>query len=153
MKYLFFLSAVFGMLPAVLILICERYLIRFVVLGMILPLVMFNQTAINFFSKEMYRGTSRGMEISIIYIVAVILIATLAILKGMHNPFPDWGSRLYLLYFLCGAVSLWNSVKWSYSCFELWKMVMIYFVFMAVYFYLKFSGGDFDIFKIGRAHV
>ena len=53
MKYLFFISAVLGILPAVTILICERYLIRLVPLGLLLPLMMFNKTAINFFSHEL----------------------------------------------------------------------------------------------------
>ena len=149
MKYLFFISAVLGILPAVTILICERYLIRLVPLGLILPLWVFNKTAINFFSKEEYRGTSRGLEVSIIYIVAVILICTVFTIKGMQNPFPDRGSRLYLLYFLLCLPSLFNAGTLSVSIFELWKMVMIYLVFVAVYYYLKFSNGDFDIIMYG----
>ena len=153
MKYLFFISALLGILPAVTLLICERYLIRFAVLGMILPLMLFNQSAINFFSKEMYRGTSRGLEVSLIYIAAATLIITLAILKGMHNPFPDWGSRIYLLYFLLCLPSLRTAGTLSVCIFELWKMVMIYLVFLAVYYYLKFSEGDLDIIIYGVAAV
>ena len=149
MKYLFFISAVLGMLPAVMILICERYLIRLAALGLFIPLTMFNRTAINFFSKEIYRGTSRGLEISIIYIVAVIIICTVFILKGMQNPFPDRGSRLYLWYFLFSLPSLTTAGTLSVSVFELWKMVMVYLVFMAVYYYLKFSEGDLDVIMLG----
>ncbi len=153
MKYLFFISAVLGMLPAVMLLICERYLIRLTALGLLVPLVFFNKTAINFFSQETYRGTSRGLEISIIYIVAVILVCTVFILKGNQNPFPDWGSRLYLLYFLFSLPSLINAGGHSVSVFELWKMIMVYLVFMAVYYYLKFSEGDFDVIFFGIAVI
>ena len=66
MKYLFFFASVLGILPAVMALLCERSWIRWAVLGMFLPLIVFNSTAINFLSHELYRGTSRGMEISII---------------------------------------------------------------------------------------
>ena len=153
LKYMFFTSAVLGILPAVLILACERYLIRIAVLGLILPLVVFNQTAINFFSKEMYRGTSRGFEISIIYIIALILIITFTIIKGIRNPFPDWGSRLYLLYFLLCLPSLTTTYTVAICIFELWKMVMMYLIFIAVYDYLRFSEGDLDIILYGVAIV
>ena len=153
MKYLFFISAVLGMLPAVLVLICERYLIRLAALGLILPLTFFNSTSINFFSKETYRGTSRGLEISIIYIIAVILICTLFIIKGWQKPFPDRGSRIYLLYFLCGLPSLYNAGGHTVSIFEIWKMIMIYLVFIALYYYLKYSEGDFDIIIYGAAFL
>ena len=149
MKYLLFISAVLGMLPSVMILVCERYLIRFATLGLMLPLVLFNQTAINFFSKETYRGTARGMEISIVYIVALIIICTVFTIKGIQNPFPDAGSRLYLLYFLLCLPSLKTAGTFSVCIFELWKMVMIYLVFLAVYYYLKFSEGDLDIIIYG----
>ena len=153
LKYLFFIAALLAMLPTAVVLLCERAWVRWTMLGLFLPLLIFDFTALNFFSHEYYRGTARGLEISLVYLVAATLLLTFSILKGFLNPFPDWGSRLYLLYFLCGAVSLWNSVKWSYSCFELWKMVMIYLVYLAVYYYLEFSRGDFDIILYGLAVV
>ena len=153
MKYLLFISAILGIVPAVLLLVCERYLIRPAALCLLLPLLLFNSTSINFFSQETYRGTSRGLEISIIYIVAVILIWAIFILKGPQNPFPDRGSRLYLLYFLLCLPSLFNAGGHTVSIFELWKMIMIYLVFMAVYYYLKYSEGDFDIIMFGVAII
>ena len=153
MKYLFFFAAVAAVFPAVMALLCERKWIRWTVLGLSLPLNLFNATAINFFSHELYRGTSRGMEISIIYIVAVILLLTLFFLNVARKFFPDAGSVLYLLYFLCCLPSLIHSDKLLYSFFELWKMFMIYLVFLAVYYYLEYSKGDFDIILYGIAAV
>ena len=149
MKYLFFFAALIAILPSVTALLCERRWIRWSVLGLTLPLLVFNSTAINFFSNELYRGTSRGMEISIIYIIAVILLLTLAILKGPGKIFPDSGSKLYLLYFLCCLPSIQNADNALFSFFELWKMIMIYLVFLAVYYYLEYSKGDFDILLFG----
>ena len=153
MKYLFFFASVLGILPAAVALLCERSWIRWAVLGLFLPLIVFNSTAINFFSHELYRGTSRGMEISIIYIAAVIILAVLLILGVVKRIFPDAGSRLYLIYFLFSLPSLYHADQLIYSFFELWKMVMIYLVFLAVYYYLEYSKGDFDIFLYGIAIV
>jgi len=149
MKYLFFFAAVIAILPSVTALLCEQRWIRWTVLGLFLPLLMFNSTAINFFSNEFYRGTSRGMEISLVYIVAVILILTIAFLRGPGKLFPDAGCWLYFLYFLCCLPSLQNADNKLFSFFELWKMIMIYLVFLAVYYYLEYSRGDLDIVLYG----
>ena len=97
MKYVFFFAAVMAILPGTVAMLCNRSWIRQAMLGITVPVLIFNSTAINFFSHEFYRGTSRGMEISIIYIVAISVLLTLSILRGPRNLFPDWGSRLYLL--------------------------------------------------------
>ena len=149
MKYLFFFAAVLAVLPSTVLLLCEHKFIRWATLGLTVPLLMFNSTAINFFSNESYRGTSRGMEISIIYITALTILLTLSIMRGPRKLFPDWGSRLYLLYFLACLPSLNFAENGLFSFFELWKMIMIYLVFLAVYHYLEFSGGDFDIILYG----
>jgi len=153
MKYLFFAAAMLAILPGTVALLCERAWIRWAMLGLTVPLLLFDETAINFFSFEHYRGTARGMEISIIYIVAVTILLALAILNGPRRLFPDWGSRLYLCYFLCSLVSLRHADDLLFSFFELWKMAMIYLVFLAVYRYLEFSRGDFDVILYGIAIV
>ena len=153
MKYLFFFAAMAGIAPMVLLMICDRRWIRWFMLGLLVPLLIFNATAINFFSHEAYRGTSRGMEISIIYIIAVGLLITLFIRRGRIKWLPDWGSRIYLIYFLASIPSLMNAENLLFSFFELWKMVMIYLVYLAVYNYLEYSKGDFDILLYGIAVV
>ena len=153
MKYLFFFAAIAGIAPAVLLMICDRRWIRWFTLGLTLPLIMFNASAINFFSHETYRGTSRGMEISIIYITAFSLLLGLSLLGKKIRYIPDAGSFLYLCYFLCSIPSLLNAENILFSFFELWKMFMIYLVFLAVYNYLKYSQGDFDILLYGIAAV
>ena len=153
MKYLFFTAAMLGILPAVVFLLYDRRWIRWAVLGLFLPVLIFNSTAINFFSHETYRGTARGMEVSIIYIVAVILLITIFMLKGPFRIFPGLGSWIYLIYFLWCIPSFFNAENRLFSFFELWKMGMIYLVFLAVYTYLEYSKGDFDIILYGAGAV
>ena len=71
MKYLFFLVSLLAVLPLTMGLLFDRRLIRTGILLIFLPLFYFDGTAINFFSHEFYRGTSRGMEVSLIYIMAL----------------------------------------------------------------------------------
>ncbi len=149
MKYLMFFAAVLAILPLTIAVLCERAWLRWLMLGLLLPGLAFNATAINFFSHELYRGTARGMEVSIIYIVAFIVLLSLTLCRKVSSLLPDWGSRLYVLYFLLSLPSLYQADNKLFSFFELWKMCMIYMVYLATYHYLKFSRGDFDIFLTG----
>ncbi|MBP5530458.1 MAG: O-antigen ligase family protein [Lentisphaeria bacterium] len=151
MKYLFFVTAVLGIIPLTIFMVCYRRFIRWGVLGLILPLCIFNATSINFFSHETYRGTSRGVEISLVYIVAASLLLAFFILRGHRRICPDRGSRLYSIYFLLCIPSALNAPNLLIFSFELWKMAMIHLVFMAVYYYLEFYDGDIDIIFYGVA--
>ena len=154
MKYFAFTLVFLGIIPGALFLATNRYLLRWAMLAMLLPTLFFEKTALNFFSREMYRGTSRGMEISLIYIVALTLLVTLALLRGRPlRLIPEAGGLLYVLYFLCCLPSLHNAGTLSVSYFELWKMVMVYLVYLAVYHYLDYTKGDFDIILYGLAIV
>ena len=150
MKYLFFSIAALSIIPATVFMVFDRKIVRWCVLGLILPLMFFNSTSINFFSHEFYRGTSRGLEVSLVYITAASLLLTFFILRGYRKICPDWGSRLYLIYFLLCIPSVWNAQDRLIFSFELWKMVMVHLVFMAVYYYLEFSDGDIDIIFYGE---
>ena len=153
MKYLFFVAALAGIAPATLLMLCDRRWIRWGTLGLSVPILVFDSTAINFLSHELYRGTSRGMEISLIYIVAVSLLLTFTILGKRVRLMPDMGSVIYICYFFCCLPSLLNAESVLFSFFELWKMCMIYLVFLAVYHYLDYSHGDYDILLYGIAWV
>ncbi|MBO4491028.1 MAG: O-antigen ligase family protein [Lentisphaeria bacterium] len=153
MKYLFFGAAIAGIAPAVMLMICDRRWVRWFTLGLTLPLIVFNASAINFLSHETYRGTSRGMEISIIYITALSLLLGMTLLGKRIRLITDTGCLLYLFYFLFSIPSLLNAENCLFSFFELWKMFMIYLVFLAVFHYLEYSQGDFDIILYGFAAV
>jgi len=88
---------------------------------------------INFFSMETYRGTSKGFEIGLVDITAMIIFF-LILSRRDKNPIQiPTGSFLYLLYFLFSCISIINSDVYIYSFFELWKMIRMYFYFFVIY--------------------
>ena len=139
MKYLIFLIAFMGVLPLGYILTLNRKYMRYAIFAVILPVMAFNQVSINFFSHETYRGTSRGMEISLVYLLALAMLAGLLFLYRKKPLFPDKGSKIYLVYFLLCIPSLINADNVLFSWFELWKMIMMYIVFLCAYYYLYYT--------------
>ena len=136
MKYLIFFITFMGVLPLGSMLTLNRKYMRYAFFAVSLPVMMFNQVSINFFSHETYRGTSRGMEVSLVYLIAFAMLIGMSILYGRKNIFPDAGSKIYLVYFLLCIPSLVNADNMLYSWFELWKMIMMYIVFVTTYYYL-----------------
>ena len=99
-------------------------------------LVLTDRMDINFFSHEWYRGTTRGIEISLVDILAVCLIAS-AILAPRFRPRIYWPASLgfMLLLFACACVSVCMSTPKIFGLFELSKMLraMIFLVAAALY--------------------
>lgn len=88
---------------------------------------------INFFSMETYRGTSRGFEIGLVDITAIILFFVIYSRKDKYPITLPPASSLYFIYFAFSLISIINSDVYIYSFFELWKMVRMYFYFFVVY--------------------
>ena len=139
MKYLIFLITMLGVLPLGYILTLNRKYMHYAVYAVLLPVIMFNQVSINFFSHETYRGTSRGMEVSLVYLMAMAMLIGMVILYRRKPLFPDKGSKFYLAYFLLCIPSFLNAENALYSWFEIWKMIMMYIVFLTFYYYLYFT--------------
>ena len=133
MKYLIFLIAFMGVLPLGYILTLNSKYMRWAFFAVLLPVMMFNQVSINFFSHETYRGTSRGMEVSLVYLIALAMLIGMCFLYGKKPLLPDKGSKIYWIYFLLCIPSLLNADNTLYSWFELWKMIMMYVVFLCAY--------------------
>jgi len=148
-KYIVFGATLLGIIPACAALAFDKRLLRFAILGLLFPIVNFNGTAINFISMEQYRGTARGMEISLCYLVAMVIILAIALRGGLKLRLPCAGSLLFFLYFLLSVMSLTHSGDRVISFLELWKMMMMYVVFLGVYSYMEFTKGDFDILNYG----
>ena len=136
MKYLIFLITAMGVVPLGYILTLNRKFMHYAFFAVSLPVMMFNQVSINFFSHETYRGTSRGMEVSLIYLIAFAMLIGMCILFGKKSAFPDAGSKIFLIYFLICIPSIMNAANTLFSWFELWKMIMMYAVFITTYYYL-----------------
>ena len=148
MKYLIFLIAFLGVVPLGYILTLNSKYMRYAFFAVILPVMAFNQVSINFFSHETYRGTSRGMEVSLVYLIAMAMLVGMLILYRKKPFFPDKGSKIYWIYFLLCIPSLINADNALYSWFELWKMIMMYIVFLCTYYYL-YNTRDFNTVMIG----
>ena len=88
---------------------------------------------INFFSMETYRGTSRGFEIGLVDITALILFFVLLTRRDKYPIKIPPGTTLYFIYFSFSFISIINSDVYIYSFFELWKMLRMYFYFFVVY--------------------
>ena len=148
MKYLLFIIAFAGILPLGYMLTMNRKYMRYALLAVLLPVLIFNQISINFFSHETYRGTSRGMEVSLSYLVAVAMLVGMTLLYHKKPLLPDKGSKIYLIYFLLCIPSLANADNMLFSWFEMWKMIMMYIVFLCTYYYLYYTR-DFSTVMIG----
>ena len=138
MKYLIFFITFMGVLPLGYILTLNRKFMRYAFFAVSLPVMMFNQVSINFFSHETYRGTSRGMEVSLVYLLAWAMLIGMWILYRNKPLLPDIGSKIYWIYFLLCIPSLMNADNTLFSWFELWKMIMMYIVFLTTYYYLYY---------------
>ena len=148
-KYIVFTVALLCVIPAVAALVLDKRLIRYAILGLIIPIVNFNGSAINFLSMEQYRGTARGMEISLCYIIAATIFFAILLRGGFKLNLPYIGSFLFFLYFMFSVLSLRHSGDRIISFFEIWKMMMMYLVFLAVSSYMEYTKGDFDILNYG----
>ena len=140
MKYVIFSLAALAVIPgAFFFSVNKKWLGRMMILLMI-PVLFQQWTSINFVSIEWYRGTVRGFEMSLSYLVAIMVILT-EIVRGKRIKWvPGAGAWLYLAYFLWSCLSLQNCANVQYGCMELMKMVMMYLVFVAVYNWLECGG-------------
>jgi hypothetical protein len=103
---------------------------------MIVGLAVTDRMDINFFSREWYRGTTRGVEISLVDILALCLIVS-AVLVPRFRPRIYWPASFtfMLAFFVCGCVSIYMSTPKIFGVFELSKMAraIIFFVAAALF--------------------
>lgn len=89
---------------------------------------------INFVSHEDYRGTSRGFEVSMVDLVALVLAGNL-LLRRRAAPSPPMlapALALYAVYTASSALSLVNAADLVFGGFELLKMLrMGFFLWIA----------------------
>lgn len=164
MKYFVFMVASIGVLPLSVLLVLNERWMKYLFFGIAASICLFQSTSINFFSHEEYRGTAHGIEVSLVYLLALALFIALALrgrfrgwepdsgfrssvvtlfasimLRRFWGWFPESGFRLYLIYFLLCLPSLTSACDDLIAWFELWKMMMLYIVYLTTYTYLKAS--------------
>ena len=81
MKYYVFSFALLGVIPLALLLFLNSRWMRFALWGMALAMFAWQGTAINFLSHEEYRGSARGMEVSLLYLLSFALLLALRYLR------------------------------------------------------------------------
>ena len=137
MKYVVFAVAALGIPPLTALFCLNLRWMRFAFWAMAAAMCLYEATSINFFSYEQYRGTSRGMEISLISLLDVAMLAAMALRSKVKKLVPDGGAKCFVVYFLLCLPSLFVADDLLFSWFEVWKMILVFFHFLAVYWYLR----------------
>ena len=90
---------------------------------------------INFESVKDYRGTSRGFEIGIVDLAAMIIFGFMILKPKFKIKLPP-GTVLYFTYTIISMLSIQNSANSLYSWFEVLKMFKMYFYYLVWFNYL-----------------
>ena len=141
MKYAVFFLALLAMPPLGVVMSFNRRWMKFAIWGMIGALAVYQGTAINFFSHEEYRGSARGMEVSIVYLLSFALLVAAAFKRKLPKLIPSFGAFLYVVYFFLCLPSLSSADDMLISWLEIWKMIMLYLVYLSVRAYLDMTDG------------
>ena len=137
MKYAVFAIAALGTLPLAFLLCINMRWMKYAFWGMVAAMCLYQPTAINFFSNEFYRGSARGMEVSLIYLLALAIFIALSARGKTGGLLSEGGPRLYVLYFLLCLPSLSAADDLLISWLEIWKMIMLLLFYCAVRAYLR----------------
>ena len=139
MKYFVFVVAAAGVPPLAFLLFLNRWWMKYVVWAVAVAMCFYNSTAINFFSCEDYRGSSRGMEVSAIYLLSLAVLGAIALRKRLKGPAPEAGFWLYIAYFALCLPSFATAADGLFAWFEIWKMAMLYLFLYMVFMYLSLT--------------
>ncbi|MBR6021587.1 MAG: O-antigen ligase family protein [Kiritimatiellae bacterium] len=140
MKYVVFFAALAGVPALAWLLAMDRRCIRWAFFGMVAGLCFDNQTSVNFLSNEMYKGSARGMEVSLVHLLALAVLLALGLRGKWQRLLPEGGIRIYAVYFLMCLPSLYNADSMLIGWLEVWKMLLLFLVWHAVYGYLAATG-------------
>ena len=140
MKYVVFAVAAFGIPPLTALFCLNLRWMRFAFWAMAAAMCLYEATSINFFSHEYYSGTSRGMEVSLIALFDIAMMTAMALRGKVRKLVPDGGAWCFVVYFLLCLPSLFVADDLLFSWFEVWKTILVFLHFLAVYWYLRTTG-------------
>jgi len=113
-----------------------RDLALFVILA---TLVINDRVSINFFSKWWYRGSTRGLEVTLQDILAFSLLVSAVLLPQKGRPRWVWppglGPMLLFLLYACGATLVIE--PWIFSFFEVAKVLRGVVIFLALFLVVR----------------
>jgi hypothetical protein len=106
---------------------------------MVAATVITDRVDVNFLSQFWYRGTTRGLEFSLVDLLAISVFAGCILRPRPGNPRFFWPASfgLMLVFFLYAVVSVAISQPQMYGVFELSKMVRGLFCFLAAAMYVR----------------
>ncbi|MBP5787288.1 MAG: O-antigen ligase family protein [Kiritimatiellae bacterium] len=140
MKYAVFWLALAAVPALAAVLSLNKRWIGWAFYGMLAGLYLYEATSISFVSYESYHGTANGVEISVLHLLALAVVLALAI-RGKRQPLlPEGGIRLYVVYFVLCLPSLWNADSVVIGWLEVWKLMMLFLFWHAIYGYLAATG-------------
>lgn len=125
----------------------KRYL-RWLIVALAIPMVRWPELSVMLISEEGYRGSTRGMEVSLPYLLAFAVLVALSIRRRAGKLFVDGGSAFFFLYWFLSLPSLVNCENLTYAWFEIWKVPMMFLVYRAVRGYCRFTD-DYDAPLVG----
>ena len=140
MKYLVFTMAALGVPPLAWLLSINLRWMKYAFYGMAASLCLYQGTAINFFSNEGYRGTSRGMETSLVHLLCAAIVLAFAMRRRFQAFVPGLGFVLYGVYVALCIPSLAAAENMLFGWFEIWKMLLLPLVGLTVFGYLDSTG-------------
>ncbi|MCF6285066.1 MAG: O-antigen ligase family protein [Candidatus Hydrogenedentes bacterium] len=145
-KYIIFLVGSIVCVPVGILLASlwrkfHDFVFMFLVFGTCMPSGLFGfPTDINFLSREWYRGTTRGVEVSYLDLLAIILLVSSVIVRSKEGRKIFWPPSLVLLLlylFWCALnVGVMSDPK-LFGLFELTKIARAILLFGAVAAYLR----------------
>lgn len=153
-KYLIFLIGSVLCVPAGILIASQwrkfnDFIFVFLVFGTCMPSGLFGfPTDINFLSREWYRGTTRGIEISYLDLLAIILlVGSIAMRNREGKAFfrPPTLILLLLYFFWCSINVVVFSDPKIFGLFELTKIARAILLFTAVAAYIR-SPRELEIF-------
>ncbi len=136
-KFVVFFLCLFVGVPVGVVLASRFKMIeRFLYFMCVFFTVRMNET-INFISREFYRGTSRGFEITLVDLLVLTLFGYLVLNKKLKDfiIFPK-GFLLYSIFLFLSVCSCFNSDNYLYSSFEVLKLIRMGFFFWVMCNYI-----------------
>jgi hypothetical protein len=111
--------------------------IYFVLLIVLLPMI--ERLDVNFVSRDWYRGTSRGFEVSLLdpMIIGLLIGSIIAPRRGVTRGYWPASFGLMLLFFLYACFNVAISDPQLFALFELWKWFRTLLLVLAIAFYLR----------------
>jgi len=136
LKYLIFFAFVLTAVPIGIKMAKKNIFVEKAVFFLLLFFTT-KEITINFVSRETFRITTRGFEISLVDCLLMILFALVMERRSSFKIHKPKGWVLFSLYFLFSLMSVVNSESYLFSAFELSKMIRMYFFLWVVYNYVN----------------